>query len=85
MDELNYRLVKSYYFIDRLGEGLGVIKPKTDEVCFYLSKFYGDHSENYIITWSKNGRKVVGMANMTDVSSVVFDDGMFDGSDAKSA
>ena len=77
--ELNYRLVKRYCFIDRLAGGLGCIEPKSDEVCYYLSEFHGDHTENFIVTCSKNGCKVVGLANMTDISFVDFDDGMFDG------
>ena len=45
---LNGKEIEWYLPIDRMNEGLGIIKPKEGQRFFYSSEYLGDHTENWI-------------------------------------
>lgn len=63
--------IKEYSFIDRMGVGLGYVKPKDGEEIIGRVEYHGDHDEVFI-EHRKNGQTIK-TVNPNDVSDIVFD------------
>ena len=69
---LHGRIVKEYFFIDRMNEGLGPVKPKEGELFVYNYEYHGDHSTNHIVV--KKNDKITKIVNVVDLSEISFED-----------
>jgi hypothetical protein len=69
-DDLNGKEILSYLPIDRLNEGLGIIKPKENQKFYYSSEYLGDHSENWIQVIQDN--QIIAIINPSDCFEIIF-------------
>uniref|UniRef100_A0A6M3J8C6 Uncharacterized protein n=3 Tax=viral metagenome TaxID=1070528 RepID=A0A6M3J8C6_9ZZZZ len=68
--ELQGRIVEYYLFIDRMNEGLGVIRPEEDESISYWYEYHGDHATTHLIH-RKHGL-ITRMVNAVDLADIKF-------------
>ena len=71
-EELDGKNVKAYLYIDRMNEGIGMIKPKAlGETFTYSHEYHGDHSNDFIVI--RISGFITEIVNVVDLADIIFD------------